>query len=217
MKRTNALKSVAVVLAVVAVVGAFSVFLPSNGNADTNKDTSNKIDSPETEACAHLSLGEWKSISNYHIRKCSSCTFSESEPHSYVESVCSVCGAEEPQEGVEEHECQFDYLIQMNLVVSTCQVKGSCEYPCTIKGCTKTDKKFFELLEHNYGDWKTVTEATCTEKGRESRICSYSECQHVDYRDIPILSHDGDYELYGRCNICGEENPDWECPSQSFL
>ena len=154
MKKTNVLKSVAIVLALVAVVGAFSAFLPSNDNADTNKDTSNKIDIPETEACAHLSFGEWKSGSNYHIRKCSSCTFFESEPHSYIESVCSVCGAEEPQEEVEEHECKFDYLIQMNLVKSTCQVKGSCIYPCIVEGCKETQTVALELVPHNYiGDW----------------------------------------------------------------
>ncbi len=39
-----------------------------------------------------------------------------------------------------------------------------------------------------FGDWTTVTPATCTQPGTETRVCA--ECEFVEEREIPQLAHD---------------------------
>ena len=41
--------------------------------------------------------------------------------------------------------------------------------------------------KHSFGEWTTVTEATCTEKGLEERKC---ECGETETREVAALGHD---------------------------
>ena len=50
--------------------------------------------------------------------------------------------------------------------------------------------------EHAFGEWTTVTEATCTDKGEEQRKC---ECGEVEIREIEALGHDF---VNGKCSRC---------------
>ena len=74
--------------------------------------------------------------------------------------------------------------------------------------------------EHTYGDWTVTLEPTCTEIGKQERICS--KCEAVEVQDIPALGHDFSAALNGteltigcsRCdyaetktlNTCAEAN-----------
>ena len=50
--------------------------------------------------------------------------------------------------------------------------------------------------EHEFGDWYSVTEATCTKKGTEKRIC---KCGEYEIRDTELLNHS-----YSEWNIVQE-------------
>ncbi len=65
--------------------------------------------------------------------------------------------------------------------------------------------------QHNYSDWVTIKEATCTARGREIRCCF--NCDETEVRDSgEILQHDlrwstnDDISLLTTfCQVCGEE------------
>ncbi|MBR5293894.1 MAG: alpha-N-acetylglucosaminidase C-terminal domain-containing protein, partial [Oscillospiraceae bacterium] len=56
-----------------------------------------------------------------------------------------------------------------------------------------------ETHEHAFGQWTTVTEATCTEKGQEERKC---DCGEIEKREIEALGHD---YVNGKCGRCDAE------------
>ena len=51
---------------------------------------------------------------------------------------------------------------------------------------------------HEYGNWTTVTEATCTKSGTKSRTCK--KCGHNDTASIPATGHNF---VDGICTDCG--------------
>ena len=42
---------------------------------------------------------------------------------------------------------------------------------------------------HTFGDWTTVTKATCTDAGSETRSCTASGCSHTESRTVAALGH----------------------------
>ncbi len=70
--------------------------------------------------------------------------------------------------------------------------------------------------EHEWSDWTVTTEATCTEKGEETRSC---ECGETETREVAALGHDyvaevieptctkSGYTLY-TCSRCGHSYKD---------
>ncbi len=52
--------------------------------------------------------------------------------------------------------------------------------------------------EHSFGDWKTVKEATCTEKGSKTRVCS--QCDYTEHEEIPA----GHNYVDNVCSACGD-------------
>ena len=52
--------------------------------------------------------------------------------------------------------------------------------------------------EHSLGDWKTVKEATCTEKGKKTRGCS--QCDYTEHEEIPAGHNYVDHV----CSACGD-------------
>ena len=51
---------------------------------------------------------------------------------------------------------------------------------------------------HAYGDWKIVSEATCTQNGTKERICS--KCNDKETATIPAVGHNF---VNGICTDCG--------------
>ena len=48
---------------------------------------------------------------------------------------------------------------------------------------------------HDYGDWRVVTNPTCTSKGLQQRICQVQDCSHVEDKTIDIDSDNHDYDV----------------------
>ena len=65
--------------------------------------------------------------------------------------------------------------------------------------------------EHKFGEWVTVTEATCTEGGVRERTC---KCGEREAEAVDALGHD---YRNGVCTRCGEEQPPTENAFFAFL
>ena len=65
--------------------------------------------------------------------------------------------------------------------------------------------------EHEFGEWVTVTEATCTEGGVRERTC---RCGEREAEAVDALGHD---YRNGVCTRCGEEQPPTENEFFAFL
>ena len=59
---------------------------------------------------------------------------------------------------------------------------------CQFCGTVLSGEEEIPPLGHDYGEWKTVRRATCTEAGEEERICSRDE-NHTESREIPAAGH----------------------------
>ncbi len=91
-------------------------------------------------------------------------------------------------------------LEKENILVTltfTCTEKAGDTAKITVKTTERNDKavsdtEVYEVgLDHDWNDWETVTEPTCTEEGLERRTCK--DCDAEETRAIPALGHD--YEV----------------------
>ncbi len=108
-----------------------------------------------------------------------------------------------------------------NEVDAGCESKGSYDMVTRCTVCqTVLDSEHFETEagSHDWGEWETVSEATCTENGLEKRVCK-NDPDHVeeniltspghDYEETvtpPTCTEDG-YTTYV-CSVCGDTYTD---------
>jgi hypothetical protein len=80
----------------------------------------------------------------------------------------------------------------------TCTKLGYTTYTCSCCGYSfQADK--VKANGHSFGNWTTITEATCTEAGSEQRNCK--NCDHSENRTVDAIGHN--YENYV-CTNCGD-------------
>ena len=101
--------------------------------------------------------------------------------------------------------------------------KGSKITSSVCKICKEEVPIDLEVIDHNFGEWKTVKEATCTEEGENRRICSV--CGYPEIEVLSVTGHsasplDSDYaastdkmELVSSVkNVCGNGTIDtYQC------
>lgn len=63
--------------------------------------------------------------------------------------------------------------------------------------------------DHDFGKWKTVKKATCTEAGERERECY--ECSETETKEIPALDHDYEEKLTTEANCQGEGTYTYTC------
>ena len=81
-------------------------------------------------------------------------------------------------------------------VDATCTAEGHITYRCnyekengaTGNSCNRTWTVTIPKKDHTWGEWTTVTEATCTTDGLKEHECS--ECHKKEQETIPALKHD---------------------------
>ncbi len=108
---------------------------------------------------------------------------------------CSVCG-EANDETFEAGELAAHVLEKNEAVDATCTATGSIEnWTCSV--CEKifsdaeateeitAEDTVVEKIDHNYGEWKVVTEATTVDKGSKEKVCSV--CGDKVTEEIPVL------------------------------
>ena len=100
-----------------------------------------------------------------------------------------------------------------------CENDGKVVYTATFTNPlfeTQTKTVVIAAIGHNWGKWTVTTEATCEEKGVETRVC-LNDSSHVEVREIPAKGHDlvyvpakeatdtenGNIEYY-YCTVCGK-------------
>ena len=95
---------------------------------------------------------------------------------------CSVC------ENVESEVLPAtDHLYCENVYEPACTEQGYTEYVCSCCGDSYRDG-YVDSLGHDYGEWKTVTEATCSQYGEEISYCT--RCDEYQSREIPKTDHE---------------------------
>ena len=118
--------------------------------------------------------GEWKTTTpadciteGEEVRQCEVCQKTETKKLKKTDHVTEIVGAKE----------------------STCTTAGySGDEVC--KHCHEVIKKGHELAlaQHQWSEWKTTTQASCTHEGEETRQCSV--CQETETRKLKKTDHD---------------------------
>ena len=128
---------------------------------------------------------------------------------------CSVCGAEETITISSTH----DHQMTASDIPATCLSGGYTEHTCSVCGYGYTDNET-PPIGHCFGDWSTVSEASCAADGTEIRTCS--SCGAQETRSIPATGNHqmedtvvpatctgGGYTEH-RCSVCGYSYTDSE-------
>lgn len=105
---------------------------------------------------------------------------------------------------------------------ATTKNQGERNRKCTRTGCDANEKASIAILaedghEHNFGEWKTITETTCLMDGVTQRECSI--CRQTEDKTIVAIGHRfGEWIIVSEatnekegiseqvCEICGEKN-----------
>lgn len=156
--------------------------------------------------------GEWKTTTpadctteGEEVRQCNTCRFEETRTlaktdHDWGEwnittkSSCTTEGEEVRQ----CQNCQKTETKKLEKTAHVTEVVGAKESTCTTAGysgdevckhCYKVIKKGHELAlaQHQWGEWKTTTPASCTHEGEETRQCSV--CQKTESKTLAKTAH----------------------------
>lgn len=157
--------------------------------------------------------GEWKTTTpadctteGEEVRQCNTCRFEETRTltktdHQWgewnitTEPSCTTEGEEVRQCEV----CQKTETKKLEKTAHVTEVVGAKESTCTTAGysgdevckhCHEVIKKGHELVlaQHQWGEWKTTTPASCTHEGEETRQCK--NCQETETRKLKKTDHD---------------------------
>ena len=176
--------------------------------------------------------GEWKTTTpadctteGEEVRQCNTCRFEETRTlaktdHQWGEwnittkPSCTTEGEEVRQ----CQNCQKTETKKLEKTAHVTEVVGAKESTCTTAGysgdevckhCHEVIKKGHELAlaQHQWGEWKTTTPASCTHEGEETRQCSV--CQKTETRKLKKTDHDwSEWKTTTKpsCTTEGEEN-----------
>ena len=176
--------------------------------------------------------GEWKTTTpadctteGEKVRQCNTCGFEETRTlaktdHQWGEWNITT----EPScttEGEEVRQCEVCLETETKKLEKTdhvTEIVGAKESTCTTAGysgdevckhCHEVIKKGHELAlaQHQWGEWKTTTPASCTHEGEETRQCSV--CQETETRKLKKTDHDwSEWKTTTKpsCTTEGEEN-----------
>lgn len=157
--------------------------------------------------------GEWKTTTpadctteGEEVRQCNTCRFEETRTlaktdHQWGEwnittkPSCTTEGEEVRQ----CQNCQKTETKKLEKTAHVTEVVGAKESTCTTAGysgdevckhCHEVIKKGHELAlaQHQWGEWKTTTPASCTHEGEETRQCK--NCQETETRKLKKTDHD---------------------------
>lgn len=102
----------------------------------------------------------------------------------------------------------LDHDYKVATVEATCTKTGTKTTTCS--RCSYEDVEILPVKAHSYGEWKTVTEASCEAEGLQKRTCT---CGAFEEKVIPAKGHTDADENYV-CDSCGAE---LEQPEKSFF
>lgn len=157
--------------------------------------------------------GEWKTTTpadctteGEEVRQCNTCGFEETKK---LEKTAHQWGewniTTEPScttEGEEVRQCENCQKTETKKLEKTdhvTEIVGAKESTCTTAGysgdevckhCHEVIKMGHKLAlaQHQWGEWKTTTPASCTHEGEETRQCK--NCQETETRKLKKTGHD---------------------------
>lgn len=113
----------------------------------------------------------------------------------YVAATCTKVGYEGKKCECGEEEISEIPLLEHDYVkeevASTCKEKGYVKYTCSVCSDYYIDE-YFELLDHSYGEWEIIKEASYLEEGLKKRYC---ECGEVEEEIIQKLEKPKDINI----------------------
>ncbi len=175
--------------------------------------------------CEH----EWKEATCTAPKTCSLCNATEGEvaAHQWQDAnciapkTCKDCGATEGD--VAGHVWEEATCTEAKTCTACGETEGEAlghtwaDATCTeAKTCTVCSEKDGEALGHKSNSWTVEKEASCTEAGSESSVCSV--CNETVTRDIAMVEHTpGEWQVKVKatitsegteaqnCSVCGKE------------
>lgn len=154
--------------------------------------TCEKCDATETrpvDAKGHTAGEAWESDATDHWHICTECgTELDSEAHKFGEWTTTVEPAEDIA-GERERTCEVCNYVETAEIPATGHTadetwhsdESSHWHVCT--GCGEE----IEKSAHEYGEWTTTLEPTCTEEGTKTRACTV--CGYEQTETIPSSGH----------------------------
>lgn len=122
------------------------------------------------------------------------------EQNGYTEHVCTLCGDSYKDS---ETEALGHKMGLTSSTPATCITLGSEVYTCEV--CGKTETKDLPLIDHIYGEWQVIKQATTSAEGTRQRVCTV--CGHADEEAVPVLpeGHVHDYKETRKEATCTED------------
>ncbi len=121
------------------------------------------------------------------------------------------CGATENRDFVDALGHSYESVV----TDPTCTTGGYTTHTCSVCGNSRIDSQT-EALGHAYGEWETVTEATCTTDGLKKQVCANGCGQdkteviaHAGHTEETITGKEPTCTEPGltegvKCSVCGE-------------
>ena len=185
-------------------------FSDENGTTEiTDKDSVVK------KATGHSPSETWSYDSDYHWHICTTCNaVLDKAAHSggtatcSAQATCEACG--QKYGATTEHDYQWNH--------------DAAQHWKECSACSAIDPAN-PKTNHNFGEWVTEKEATCTETGTQKHTCAacdYSETGVIDKKAHTPEHHDrieptctttGSIE-YWQCSVCGKMFSDAACTTE---
>ena len=161
----------------------------------TDPKTCSVCQATEGTALGHT----WTDATCTDPKKCSVCQATEGAAlgHTWVDATCTdpkTCSVCQATEGAALGHTWTDATCTAPKTCSVCQATegeaiahtydNACDATCNVCNAERTP------AEHVYGEWKVVTAATTTEKGKRESTCSV--CGDVKSEEIPVIVDDND-------------------------
>ena len=185
-------------------------FSDENGTTEiTNKDSVVK------KATGHTPSAAWSYDSDYHWHICTTCNaVLDKAAHSggtatcSAQAACEACG--QKYGATTEHDYQWNH--------------DAAQHWKECSACSAIDPAN-PKTNHNFGEWVTEKEATCTETGTQKRTCA--DCGYSETAEIAMIAHTlthheavtptctttGSIE-YWECSACGKKFSDAACTTE---
>ena len=185
-------------------------FSDENGTTEiTDKDSVVK------KATGHTPSAAWSYDSDYHWHICTTCNaVLDKAAHSggtatcSAQATCEACG--QKYGATTEHDYQWNH--------------DAAQHWKECSACSAIDPAN-PKTNHNFGEWVTEKEATCTETGTQKRTCA--DCGYSETAEIAMIAHTlthheavtptctttGSIE-YWQCSVCGKMFSDADCTTE---
>lgn len=184
----------------------------------SDADGTNEITDKEsvvTKATGHTPSTTWSYDGNYHWHVCTTCNavvdktaHSGGAPTCSKQAACEVCGQKYGATTAHDYQWQSN-ATQHWKECSACKTVDP-DHPATA---------------HNFGEWVTEKEASCTETGTQKHTCV--DCGYSETAEIAMLAHTlthheavaptctttGSIE-YWECSVCGKKFSDEACTTE---